>query len=66
MAIDTNDKKFSVLDWGSAIQDGMPVSPGALAVADQWHLVQEYSDIGGGVVAVVNEWIIRARRRMRR
>lgn len=39
MAIDTDTKKLSMMDWCQVWESGLPLSPGTLGQDDQQHLI---------------------------
>ncbi len=45
MAIDTNTKKLSILEWDNVWEPGIPLSPGTFGTDDKQHLIWGYSGI---------------------
>ncbi len=60
MAIDTDNKKLAVMDWGNIWEPGLPLSPGALGQDDQQQLLWGYPGILWGALTEVIAEPIRA------
>lgn len=44
MALDTDTKKLSMMDWCQVWESGLPLSPGTIGQDDQQHLLWGQSD----------------------
>ena len=45
MAIDTDNKKLAVMEWGIDYEPGLPISPGAFGQDDKQQLLWGYPGI---------------------
>ncbi len=56
MAIDTDNKKLTVMEWGIPWEPGLPLSPGTLGYDDKQQLLWGYSGILWSI-ATVDMWL---------
>ncbi len=57
MAIDTNNKKFSLITWQQLWNMPLPSTGSAFTQGDKQHLIAEYSGIDFNPPVVVKPWI---------
>jgi hypothetical protein len=53
MAIDTINKKLSMMEWGLPYEPGLPMSPGTLGQDDKQQLLWGYPGILWGAIGFV-------------
>ena len=66
MAINTANEKLSMMEWCSVWEPGLPISPGAIGVDDQFQFIWDYlfpalvPVIGSGdddlIYFIINHW----------